>query len=506
MRSKGGAAESVFKEMDLETLIALGSRLEDRPARLGGDTVGMFLAGSLLRVRSRSGEMLPLAPNQAQREFERRRGQRNIVLKARQMGISTWVAGRLFLKTITTPGTLSVQVAHTQGAAESIFRMVHRFLELMPAELRRGALRTSRANKRQIRFPALDSEFRVESAEDANAGRGLTITNLHCSEVARWQGDAAETLMGLRAALPRDGELVLESTPNGAEGCFWNEWREAESTGLVKHFFPWWWEASYQGEAVDMATLTSAEAGLVETHGLSLEQIGFRRRLGLETRVKARQEYAEDAESCFLSSGSCVFDAEVIDRQLLEVRAPAERRLNGGLLTWYPPLGGRRYVVAVDPAGGGEEGDYSAAQVVDLDTGLQCAELRAHLPALELAQVVTGLAREYNGAWLVVERNNHGSGVLAYLRGVCGAARIYSHGGQDGWLTSSVSRPAMLGKLGAALVERPDLFSSERLLRECRSFVRLQNGKTGAQSGAHDDCVMAMAIALASRAELLLAR
>ena len=223
MRSKSPAG-SVFAELDLKTLIALGKRLDDRPVRLRGDTVGMFLSDALLRVRSRPGVILPLVPNQAQREFERRRGQKNIVLKARQMGISTWVAGRLFLKTIAVPGTLSVQVAHTHAAAESIFRIVHRFLELMPEELRRGALRTSRANKRQIAFPALDSEFRVESAEDPNAGRGLTITNLHCSEVARWQGDAAETLLGLRAAMPADGELVLESTPNGAEGCFWNEW------------------------------------------------------------------------------------------------------------------------------------------------------------------------------------------------------------------------------------------------------------------------------------------
>ena len=505
MRSKDGEA-SASEGWDLETLLALGRRLDERPVRLRGDTVAIFLSGALLRVRSRSGAILPLVPNQAQREFERRRGRRNIVLKARQMGISTWVAGRLFLKTITTPGTLSVQVAHTQEAAESIFRIVHRYLELLPDGLRQGTLRTSRANKRQIAFPVLDSEFRVESAEDRNAGRGLTITNLHCSELARWQGDASETLMGLRAAMPPAGELTLESTPNGAEGCFWDEWRGAESCGMVRHFFPWWWEASYQGAPVETSTLTEAECDLMRVHGLSAEQIGVRRGLGQERRAKARQEYAEDAESCFLASGSCVFDAGVIDRLLLQLRPPVERRLNGGLLTWYAPQSKRRYLVAVDPAGGGDEGDYSAAQVVDLDTGLQCAELCAHLPVLELAQVVTGLAREYNDAWLVVERNNHGSGVLAYLRGVCGARRVYSQGGPAGGLTSSVSRPARVAALGAALVEEPELFSSERLMRECRSFVRLRNGKTGAQNGAHDDCVMAMAIALAVRPELLSSR
>jgi len=116
---------------------------------------------------------------------------------------------------------------------------------------------------------------------------------------------------------------------------------------------------------------------------------------------------------------------------------------------------------------------------------------------------VTALAAEYNHAWLVVERNNHGSGVLALAETACGYNRIYRQGGQPGWLTTSVSRPALLGRLDAALVEQPERFLSRRLLAECRSFVRLPNGGTGARAGMHDDRVMAMAIGLAARAELL---
>ena len=73
-----------------------------------------------------------------QKEFEKRRGQRNIVLKARQMGLTTWVAARFFLKTITQPGTLTLEVAHTQEAAEEIFRIVHRFVDWLPDGLRDG--------------------------------------------------------------------------------------------------------------------------------------------------------------------------------------------------------------------------------------------------------------------------------------------------------------------------------------------------------------------------------
>jgi hypothetical protein len=66
-----------------------------------------------------------------------------------------------------------------------------------------------------------------------------------------------------------------------------------------------------------------------------------------------------------------------------------------------------------------------------------------------------------------------------------------------------MSRPAVLGGLDAALVGEPGLFMSRRLLGECRSFVRLANGKMGARTGTHDDRVMAIAIGLGARAELL---
>ena len=109
-----------------------------------------------------------------------------------------------------------------------------------------------------------------------------------------------------------------------------------------------------------------------------------------------------------------------------------EARRNGELEIWLPPLKGKEYLVAVDPAGGGSEGDYSAAQVLEMETGLQCAEFAGHVGGLELARLVTELAVEYNGAWLVVERNNHGSGVLALAETVCGYERIYRRMGRRG--------------------------------------------------------------------------
>ncbi len=491
--------EDDLSRNDLE---CMGKALDQHPMGQRGPAFCTTLAEKLLVVRTREGRPGPLKANAVQIAFEEKRGRRNIVLKARQMGLTTWVAARFFLKTITQPGTLTLEVAHTQEAAEEIFRIVHRFLDWLPNGWRDGPLRTGRANVRQIVFPQIDSEYRVVSAGDRNAGRGLTVQNLHCSELARWPGDAADILAGLRAAMAPEGELILESTPQGVGGCFHEEWRKADETGTVRHFFPWWLETRYRSEAVDEASLTDEERELMERRGLNLSQIAYRRRIRADFRGLTAQEYAEDEESCFLASGESVFELAAVEARMAKAPEPVERRKNGELEIWLPPVKGKEYVVAVDPAGGGSDGDYSAAQVLEMETGLQCAEFAGHVGGLELARYVSALANEYNGAWLVVERNNQGSGVLALIETACKYERIYRQKGQAGWLTTSVSRPPMIGQLGAALVEEPERFQSRRLLGECRSFVRQPNGSSGAQSGTHDNCVMAMAIALAARAEL----
>ncbi len=519
---------------DILLLRRLGEVL-DRAANKEEQIRDLLIRG-LLKVRNKNKRLVKLVPNRAQREYAKNCSQRNIVLKARQMGMTTYVAARFFMQTITQPGTLTVQVAHSQDSAEEIFLIVRRFWENLPKKLQQGALVTSRANIRQLVFPRLDSEYRVATAADPNAGRGMTIHHLHCSEVARWPRDGEETLASLRAAVPEDGEIVLESTPNGAGGVFYGEWQRAEETGYTKHFFPWWWDEGYRVEQkradergrpyatqpqgtqgsteeeetgrnrtaeggclhVSSQEFSEEEQELVKRFGLDAGQILWRRRNRAQLRGLAAQEYAEDPVTCFRASGECVFEMEAIEEALASCFEPVEVRENGRIALWLPPQAGKQYIMGVDPAGGGSEGDYSCAQVIERRTGLQCAELHGHFPPRELAARLMELARKYNDALLVVERNNHGYGVLAHLRAE-NAVNVFQEGGQDGWLTSAVSRPAMLENLAAVLATEPGLFRSTRLLNECRTFVRLADGNSGASAGAHDDCVMAMAIALGAR-------
>src|SRR5580698_2210413 len=122
---------------DKDSLTRLGKKMDESAE------MALALTEEALRIRDRTGKSAKLTANRAQRAYAHKaQGKhRNIVLKARQMGVTTWIAGQFFLKTITHPGTVTVQVAHTQQAAEQIFRIVQRFLGQLPKALREGALK-----------------------------------------------------------------------------------------------------------------------------------------------------------------------------------------------------------------------------------------------------------------------------------------------------------------------------------------------------------------------------
>src|SRR5271157_2516497 len=399
------------KPVSVEQLVKVGEALDATIAADSrwwpGESARRAAIEYQLWIRGKNKRVSPVYLNPAQREVDRKAGKRNIVLKARQVGITTYVAARFFLSTMLQPGTLSVQVAHDQQSAEEIFRIVHRFLENLPEAWRRSALRTSRANVRQIIFPKLDSEYRVESAADRCAGRGLTIQNLHCSEVARWPHDVAETLAALRAAVPPDGEIFLESTPSGAGGTFYEEWQSAPETGYVQHFLPWWWEENYRRE-VEIVNFTDEELELMAKHKLDAAQIAFRREMRSQFRNRFLEEYAEDAETCFLTSGNCMFDCEVLAKELKKPEVIVDEKENGKLLYFLQPQPGRDYIIGVDPSSGHPDGDYGCIQVIDAESGMQCAEWHDRFRPEEAAHNAVTLAKDYHMALIAVERNGVG--------------------------------------------------------------------------------------------------
>jgi hypothetical protein len=287
-------------------------------------------------------------------------------------------------------------------------------------------------------------------------------------------------------------------------GCFYREWQKAGETGYVRHFFPWWMDPGYRireaaaGELLD-GPLSAEERRLVEKFGLDLRQIGFRRQAQNDFGPRAAEEFAEDPVTCFVASGSAVFDTAKIEARMHELGHAVETRENERIQVWLPAARGRQYILGVDPAGGGVGGDYSCVQVIDRESGLQCAELYGHYTPEELAAQAAKLGREYNDGLVVVERNNHGHAVLAMLERVEKYEPVFRNNRYSGWVTTVLTRPTMLERFGAILVANSELFHSRRLLEECRTFVRHADGRVAACEGGHDDAIMAMAMALAVR-------
>lgn len=478
-----------------------------------------------LKIRERSGNLIDFDLNAAQRRYANDRSRRNIILKARQLGMTTYIAARFFLLTMLREGVTTLQVAHSEESAQRIFRIVRRFYDTLYPDLR-AEVHTGPANVRELAFTQIDSRYLVDTAGNRNVGRGLTIHNLHASEVALWPGDPRETMAALLAAVVPDGQVDVESTLNGVGGYFHSEWLRAKSgepDALTPHFFPWWMEPAYSinlpGVPVD--PYSDDEQQLIDRHRLSAGQIRYRRWLRATFGGLAPQEYAETDDDCFLLSGCPVFETAIIEKRLRELQPPPSSEHNGELLVWCEPQPRLDYIIGADVAEGRSDGDYSAAVVIDVAGGLQCAELMARWPIWRFAQELDALGRRYNSALLAVERNNHGHAVLHALRRQHSYPRIYRHADSrtgfaadaDGWPMNTQTKPHAIQTLGDMLRVAPRTFASARLLEQCRRFAWLDGGATGVpgagnrsrsstgDAAAHDDLVIAAAIALAVRAQ-----
>src|SRR5208337_2125991 len=155
-----------MQELTPEYLEELGKNLDElrkglRPGR--EDTRRDCFIEEYLKIRTKTANRTCFRLNRAQEEYSwkcwKGNAKKNVVLKARQVGITTYIAARFFTQTISQPGTLSMQVTQDRESAEDVFRIVRRFWENLPDEVRTGILRTSHRNVRQLVFPDRDSEY-----------------------------------------------------------------------------------------------------------------------------------------------------------------------------------------------------------------------------------------------------------------------------------------------------------------------------------------------------------
>lgn len=484
-----------------------------------------FYARHALNIRTKNSEIVPFRFNEAQRRLNKiveaqRRATgrvRIIILKSRQLGLSSWVQGRLYFRTSQTKARKALVVTNHATATSTLFDMTQRFHQLCPEILKPS---TRASNRRELKFGYLDSGYIVATAGGDTVGRGETLTHVHASEVAFWpKASSREIFSGLMDAVPKtaDTEVYVESTANGMSGVFYEQWQAATrgESEFIPVFLPWYIDPTCRVTPIAGFCRTPEEEVEAEKYALDDHQLMFRRQKIAEKGFDLwHQEYPATPEEAFLTSGRPVFEPNKVAELTRTIQVPVRRMAHEGknfethsrgeLHLFHEISGAERYFIGADVAAG-VKGDWSVAQILDADAR-QVGLFRAQVDPDYFAHVLRDLGELFNDARIIVEANNHGILTVTRLFKDLGYANLYCdevHNKQTdaftkrlGFQTNVQSKPLIIDKLRAAVRKDEISIYDPVTIDEMKTFIVTESGKMEADRGKHDDCVMALALAL----------
>lgn len=490
-----------------------------------------------IHIRTKDSIIIPLKLNQAQLRLyniikaqkEAKKPVRIIILKARQLGFSTATEAVFFKETATKMNINTAIVAHKEESTTNLFNMTKLMYNELP-ELLKPQIKAS--NARELVFNTkegngLNSKIKCMTAGGEGVGRSDTINNLHLSELAFWQGDKKQTLLGLLQAVPNNSNtmVIIESTANGYE-YFKEMWDNAVAgeNDYIPLFVGWNELEEYQMPYTGFE-LTKKERELKETYNLTLEQLTWRRwsianNCGGDEELFA-QEYPINPQEAFVSTGKCYFDKEEVIRRIQEIKEPIKRGFfifdydglkisnikfkedkQGPIKIYKEPQQGRPYVLGGDTAGEGS--DYFTGHVDDNITGEQTAVLKQEYNEVDYTRQMYCLGMYYNTALIGIEANYTTYPIqelvrLKYPKQFVREKEDTYTGKKDkafGFKTTPITRPLILAELQTLVKENIELINDKETLEEMLVFVKNERGRPEAQAGYHDDLVMGKAITL----------
>lgn len=479
------------------------------------------------KIRDKNGNLVNLKFNFAQDKFYSmlkesygNRPSRFIVLKARQLGISTFTEAFITFMTMFNPNTSSVLMAHLSESASAIFNMTKLFVNELPAGMQP---QQKYSNAKEIVFDGdngLKSSIRVMVASDAT--RGSTYKFAHLSEVAFWE-HPEEALLALNQAVPmtNDSLIVIESTANGFN-YFYNLWQDAVNgrNDYTPIFFPWYVDPNYS-RPYDGFLLSPYEIDIKERYNLTLDQLQWRRWCIANNcggdEIKFRQEYPITPEEAFITSGTSIFNTELILEHMKDLKEPIKRGYfsydydelhitnirwvddPNGYIKIYRDRTSNSTVIGGDTAGEGS--DFFAGHVLD-SSGYVCAVLHHQFDEDLFVKQIYCLGAYYHSL-IAIEANfsSFPNRELQRLRyPLLYVRETYDQIGanaQDrfGFRTTQLTRPMIVNQLVEIVREHIDRINDRETLQEMLSFVRNPRGRAEASEGTHDDLVMSLAIA-----------
>jgi hypothetical protein len=466
---------------------------------------------SMFQIVNKDGVRVDFRLNDVQARLDAGWTRRNIIPKARQEGVSSYIIARFCAKCLTQDNRTCVVISHEAEATQRLFSRADYILSNLKGGVKPELGRNS---QREIFFKKTNSTFFIGTAGSRSFGHGDTITDLHLSEASRYP-DPEAIVRGTFPAAER-GEITVESTGNGVGNWFHRQSvRAREGLGFALHFFAWLddreYALSFPSPELREAFLASLRSDLEEPEllaaGVTPEQLAWRRErltIDFEGDLRAfKESYPTTFDECFQSTGYGFF------KRVRYIETPDWRRHSTNLhvLGDHPKVG-LSYVIGADPSGGVGR-DNAAAQVFCLETREQVAEFAsAQIEPPEFATELARLGTWFNNAYINVERNNHGGTTLSHLLDAYPIALLHrgSHGEQAtqeilsrlshfGTAVTASSRGLILGT-ARQLLATEFVIHSPALRSELATFVEGADGKIEADAGCFDDRVFATAHAL----------
>ena len=262
----------------------MGNRISDELLAPLASDFDLF-ARRCLKIRTKSGGLLPLAFNRIQlaihdklqRQIKERGRVRALILKYRQGGASTYVEGRFYHRAAFNFGINAKILTHLQEATDNLFGMTVRYHKHCPDGVRPH---TKTLSAKELFFDRLDSSFSVSTAGSKDTGRSATAQLFHGSEMAFWD-NAVDHMAGIGQIVPNEPgtEIIMETTANGVGNLFHQMWQDA-SRGLgdyIPIFAPWMLHEDYRLPVPKDFVLDSEEAEYARLYDCSIEQMVWRR-------------------------------------------------------------------------------------------------------------------------------------------------------------------------------------------------------------------------------------
>ena len=408
----------------------------------------------------------------------------NVILKARQLGISTLTAGySLWMMTFHQDKNVLV-IATKQDTAKNLVTKVRVMHANLPSWLKQKCVED---NKLSLRYKNGSQIKAVSSGEDS--GRSEALSLLILDEAAFI--DRIDSIWAAASqTLSTGGQCIALSTPNGVGNWFHRTWMDAED-----HL---------------------NDFNFIKLHWTVHPERGQEWR-DEQDKLLGPSLAAQECDCDFITSGQSVVDGVILEEyRNTQVKEPIEKRgIDSNVWVWEPPNYTKDYVVCADVSRG-DSTDYSAFHILDVESLEQVAEYKGRMSTRDYGNLLVNMANEYNNALLVIENNNIGWATiqqvidreyenLFYMSKDLQVVDVHRQINNKinrtekqlipGFTLTSKTRPLVVSKLEEFFREKLVTVHSQRLIDEL--FVFIYNGsRAEAMSGYNDDLVMSYAMGL----------